>query len=82
MEGGSIFNFSFKLPLLSFLFAIVITIVIALFLSIVFGFLSGANYVLGSNDKIYAALGILYFVVAMYAPFDYIYTMGLDAAKA
>jgi hypothetical protein len=81
MNGGSVFDFTFKLPVASFLFAFIITIVIALFLAIIFGTLFAGNYMAGSNKYVYAVLGFAYAVLALYAPYDYIYTMGYNAAK-
>jgi hypothetical protein len=79
MDGGSVFNFTFKLPVISFMYAMFMCLIIALFLALVFGTLVFGNYMLGSNSYVYAILGFAYAALALYAPFDYIYTMGLDA---
>jgi hypothetical protein len=82
MTGGNIFNFSFKLPGGSFIFAIFIMIIIGLFLAIGFGIIYLGLWAIDINPVVYSVVGIVYLVLALYAPLDYIYTMGIEDAKS
>jgi hypothetical protein len=81
MDGGSIFDFSFKLPLYSFLFAMLILITIALFLAFFFLVIVMGSSAVGLNNipGFMGLIGFIYAFLALYAPLDYVYTMGLMA---
>lgn len=76
MNGGNIFNLSFKLPFLSFLYSLLIFMVIGLLLAVVFGIL---GMFVSSNPMLIAIIGFIYGIMVMYAPLDYIYTMGVES---
>ncbi len=81
MEGGSIFDFTFKLPLLSFLYAFLVLFMIALFLGIIFGLIFGVFAISGLDGPILAVIGLVYAFLALYAPLDYVYTMGINSVS-
>jgi hypothetical protein len=76
--GGHIFQGTFKLTPLKFIWAIVVVIVISIMITLVGGLvLYGINFFKLPNTAtalVTLAVGIL----MIYAPYDYIYTMGYD----
>jgi hypothetical protein len=78
VSGGTIFEGTFKLPILTFLYIIVMLMVIALFLAIIFGLITftASFFVPQDSAMVYGAIAIIYLFVSMYAPLDYVYTLG------
>lgn len=81
MRGGTIFDMSFKMPIMSFLYALLIMMIISIFLGIIVISVFGVAWIAGLNENVYfaAVVGALYAMMSLYAPLDYIYTMGLNA---
>lgn len=84
MFGGTLFDLSFKMPILSFLWALLMLVVIAMLLAFALYFIIALAAQTGSI-LITSIIGLItiiaYIFLALYAPLDYVYTMGIDDAK-
>ncbi len=83
MHGGSIFDMTFKMPILSFLYALLILMIISIFLALMVMVLFGVAWWTGlaQSSFVVALIAVLYSFLSLYAPLDYVYTMGINAQK-
>jgi hypothetical protein len=81
IQGGNIFQGTFQMTPLKFIWAVIVVIVISIMITLVGGLvLYGINFLKLPNVAtalVTLAIGIL----MIYAPYDYIYTMGYDDRK-
>jgi hypothetical protein len=81
-KGGHIFQGTFKLTPLKFIWAIVIIIVILIIILLVGGlFLFGIKF-LKLPNIITSFITVVISILTMYVSYDYIYTMGYNDCKS
>jgi hypothetical protein len=81
LSGGTIFNMTFKMSPLKFLWAVIVVIVISLIIVTVGGLIM---YGLKYFELPRAVIGLVSIVIGLffiYAPYDYIYTMGYTSRR-
>jgi len=80
-SGGHIFQGTFKLTPLKFIWAILVVIVISIMVTLVGGLILYGVKFLQLPNVVTALATLAIGILMIYAPYDYIYTMGYDDRK-